>query len=97
MLLRDRLDSGFGDIKIYQTTPLKKHAGILEDTEKVLSNLKELLKFVVDAHESFIGGCLPRARLQLTWSRKSLDQVDLWLVLFPQASPPNAPHGINRG
>ncbi|MBP2003583.1 hypothetical protein J2Z58_000796 [Halobacillus andaensis] len=55
-----------------------------ETTEKVLSNLKELLKFVVESHESLIGGCLPRARPQLTWSRSSFDLVDLRLALFPR-------------
>ncbi|MBP2002884.1 hypothetical protein [Halobacillus andaensis] len=55
-----------------------------EATEKVLSNLKKLLKIVVEAHESLVGGCLPRARPQLTWSRNSLDQVDLRLALFPR-------------
>ncbi|MBP2004948.1 hypothetical protein J2Z58_002189 [Halobacillus andaensis] len=50
----------------------------------------------VAGNESLIGGCLPRARPQLTWSRSSLDQVDLRLALFPQASPPNAHRGINR-
>ncbi|WP_234400662.1 hypothetical protein, partial [Virgibacillus senegalensis] len=65
--------------------------------EKVLSNPEEILKFVVDSHKSLIGGCLPRARPQLTWSRRSLNQVDLRLALFPQASPPNAHRGINRG
>ncbi len=43
-----------------------------------------------------IGGCLPRARPQLTWSRNPFDQVDLRLALFPQASPPNAPRGDVR-
>ncbi|QAS50694.1 hypothetical protein HLI_00030 [Halobacillus litoralis] len=57
---------------------------------------EELLKFVVASHESLVGGCLPRARPQLTWSRRSLDQVDLRLALFPQASPPNAHSGINE-
>ncbi|MBP2003765.1 hypothetical protein J2Z58_000978 [Halobacillus andaensis] len=55
------------------------------------------MKFVVDSHESLVGGCLPRARPQLTWSRNSLDQVDLRFALFPQASPPNAHRGINGG
>ncbi|WP_145997043.1 hypothetical protein [Halobacillus sp. Marseille-P3879] len=55
-----------------------------EATEKVLSDLEELIKFVVASHESLIGGCLPGARPQLTWSRRSLDQVDLLLVLFPR-------------
>ncbi|QAS54345.1 hypothetical protein HLI_20040 [Halobacillus litoralis] len=52
--------------------------------------------FAVASHESLVGGCLPRARPQLTWSRRSLDQVDLRLALFPQASPPNAHRGINE-
>ncbi|SDK38280.1 hypothetical protein SAMN05216243_2997 [Sediminibacillus albus] len=47
--------------------------------------------------ESLVGGCLPRARPQLTWSRRSLDQVDPRLALFLQASPPIAQRGINRG
>ncbi|QAS51172.1 hypothetical protein HLI_02595 [Halobacillus litoralis] len=42
--------------------------------------------FVIVSHESLVGGCLPRARPQLNWPRRSLDQVDLQLVLFPQAS-----------
>ncbi len=66
-------------------------------TEKVLSNPEEILKFVVDSYKSLIDGCLLRARPQLTWSRRSLDQVDLRLALFPQASPPNVHRGINRG
>ncbi|WP_139205835.1 hypothetical protein [Halobacillus alkaliphilus] len=53
-------------------------------------------KFVVASHESLVGGCLPRARPQLIWSRRSLDQMDLRLALFPQASPPNAHRGINE-
>ncbi|WP_443124573.1 hypothetical protein [Halobacillus sp. B29] len=53
------------------------------------------MTFVVASHESLIGGCLPRARAQLTWSRRPLDQVDLRLALFPQASPPNAHRGSN--
>ncbi|MCA1024118.1 hypothetical protein [Halobacillus litoralis] len=50
---------------------------------------------VVASHESLVDGCLPRARPQLTWSRRSLDQADLQLALFPQASPSNAHRGIN--
>ncbi|MBP2003903.1 hypothetical protein J2Z58_001116 [Halobacillus andaensis] len=38
---------------------------------------------VVESHE-LVGGCLPRARPQLTWSSSSLDQVDLRLALFPR-------------
>ncbi len=53
--------------------------------------------FVVASHESLVGGCLPRARPQLTQSRRSLDHVDLRLVLFPLASPPNAHRGIKSG
>ncbi|WP_128522590.1 hypothetical protein [Halobacillus litoralis] len=56
-----------------------------------------LLKVAVASHESLVGGCLPRARPQLTWSRRALDQVDLRLELFPQASPPTAHRGINNG
>ncbi|MBM7553743.1 hypothetical protein [Thalassobacillus pellis] len=53
-------------------------------------------KFVVDSQEPLAGGCLPRERSQLTWTRKSLALVDLRLALFPQASPPLAPGGINH-
>ncbi len=52
--------------------------------------------FVVASHESLVGRCLPRARPQLTWSRRSLDQVDLRLALFPQALPPTAHRGSNE-
>ncbi|MYL21344.1 hypothetical protein GLW04_15690 [Halobacillus litoralis] len=34
---------------------------------------------------------MPRACPQLTWSGRPPAQVDLRPVLFPQASPPNAP------
>ncbi|MBM7552231.1 hypothetical protein [Thalassobacillus pellis] len=64
--------------------------------EKVFYNLKKLLKLVVDSPESLAGGCFPRARPLLTWSRRPLDQVDLRLALFPQASPPLAHRGINH-
>ncbi|WP_443122711.1 hypothetical protein [Halobacillus sp. B29] len=55
-----------------------------------------MVTFGVAPHESLVGGCLPRARPQLTWSRRTLDQVDLRLALFPQASPPNARRGSNE-
>ncbi|QAS53627.1 hypothetical protein HLI_16170 [Halobacillus litoralis] len=63
---------------------------------KNLFNQEQLLTFVVAFYESLVGGCLSRARPQLTWSRRPLDQVDLRLALFPQASPPNAHRGSNE-